>query len=59
MAARKTAGSLNFQDQSLDEQWIKTFLRPVMLSFRNCERVLLGGGDFSEFPLLEPASSLV
>ena len=56
---RKTAGSLNFQDQSLDEQWIKTFLRPVMLSFRNCERVLLGGGDFSEFPLLEPASSLV
>ncbi len=59
MAARKTAGSLNYQDQSLDEQWIKTFLRPVMLSFRNCERVLLGGGDFSEFPLLEPASSLV
>ena len=50
MAARKTAGSLNFQDQSLDEEWIKTFLRPVMLSFRNCERVLLEDTSFQNSP---------
>ena len=50
MAARKTAGSLNYQDQSLDEQWIKTFLRPVLLSFKNCERVLLEGVSFQNSP---------
>ena len=44
--ARATAGSLNYQDQSLDEDEIKTFLRPVLLSFRNCERVLLEGVTF-------------
>lgn len=48
--ARATAGSLNYQDQSLDEQYIKTFLRPVLLSFRNCERVLLKGVTFQNSP---------
>ena len=48
--ARATAGSLNYQDQSLDEQEIKTFLRPVLLSFRNCERVLLEGVSFQNSP---------
>lgn len=48
--ARATAGSLNYQDQSLDEQYIKTFLRPVLLSFRNCERVLLEGVSFQNSP---------
>ena len=32
--ARATAGSLNYPDPSLDEQEIKTFLRPVLVSFR-------------------------
>ena len=48
--ARATAGSLNYQDQSLDEQYIKTFLRPVLLSFRSCERVLLEGVTFQNSP---------
>ena len=48
--ARATAGSLNYQDQSLDEQEIKTFLRPVLLSFRRCERVLLEGVSFQNSP---------
>ena len=48
--ARATAGSLNYQDPSLDENEIKTFLRPVMLSFRNCERILLEGVTFQNSP---------
>ena len=48
--ARLTAGSLNFPDPSLDEQEIKTFLRPVMVSLRNCERVLLQGCTFQNSP---------
>ena len=44
--ARLTAGSLNYQDQSLPEDEIKTFLRPVMVSIKNCERVLLEGATF-------------
>ncbi|MBO6170025.1 MAG: glycoside hydrolase family 28 protein [Bacteroidales bacterium] len=48
--ARLTAGSLNFPDPSLDEQEIKTFLRPVMVSLRNCERVLLEGCTFQNSP---------
>ena len=48
--ARLTAGSLNFPDPSLDEQEIKTFLRPVMVSLRECERVLLGGCTFQNSP---------
>ena len=46
MRARLTAGSLNYQDQSLPEDEIKTFLRPVMVSLKNCERVLLEGATF-------------
>ena len=46
MRARLTAGSLNYQDQSLPEEEIKTFLRPVMVSIKNCERVLLEGATF-------------
>ena len=48
--ARLTAGSLNFPDPSLDENEIKTFLRPVMVSLRNCERVLLQGCTFQNSP---------
>ena len=48
--ARLTAGSLNYQDQSLPEDEIKTFLRPVLLSFKNCERVLLEGTTFQNSP---------
>jgi polygalacturonase len=48
--ARATAGSLNYPDPSLDENEIKTFLRPVLLSFRNCERVLLEGVTFQNSP---------
>ena len=49
-AARATAGSLNYPDPSLDEQYIKTFLRPVMVSFRECERVLLQDCTFQNSP---------
>ena len=48
--ARLTAGSLNFPDPSLDEQEIKTFLRPVLVSLRECERVLLEGCTFQNSP---------
>ena len=48
--ARATAGSLNYPDPSLDEQEIKTFLRPVLVSFRECERVLLQDCTFQNSP---------
>ncbi len=48
--ARATAGSLNYPDPSLDEQEIKTFLRPVMVSLRNCERILLQDCTFQNSP---------
>ena len=48
--ARLTAGSLNFPDPSLDENEIKTFLRPVLVSLRECERVLLEGVTFQNSP---------
>ncbi len=48
--ARATAGSLNFPDPSLDENEIYTFLRPVMVSLRNCERVLLEGCTYQNSP---------
>ena len=48
--ARLTAGSLNRQDPSLDEQEILTFLRPVMVSLRECERVLIEGCTFQNSP---------
>ena len=48
--ARATAGSLNYPDPSLDENEIKTFLRPVLVSFRQCERVLLEGVTFQNSP---------
>ena len=48
--ARLTAGTLNYPDPSLDENEIKTFLRPVMVSFRECERVLIEGCTFQNSP---------
>ena len=48
--ARLTAGSLNKQADSLDLQEIKTFLRPVMVSLRNCENVLLEDATFQNSP---------
>lgn len=50
MKARLTAGSLNYPDPSLDEQEIKTFLRPVMVSFRECEDILIEGCTFQNSP---------
>jgi len=48
--ARLTAGSLNKQDPALDLEEIKTFLRPVLVSLHNCERVLLEGVTFQNSP---------
>ena len=48
--ARATAGSLNYPDPSLDENEIKTFLRPVLVSLRSCERVLLSDCTFQNSP---------
>jgi polygalacturonase len=48
--ARLTAGSLNKQADDLDLEEIKTFLRPVLVSLRNCERVLLEGVTFQNSP---------
>ena len=50
MKARLTAGSLNYPDPSLDENEIKTFLRPVLVSLRECERVLLEEVTFQNSP---------
>ena len=48
--ARLTAGTLNKPDDDLDELEIKTFLRPVLVSLRNCENVLLEGCTFQNSP---------
>ena len=48
--ARMSAGSLNLPDPSLDENEIKSFLRPVMVSLRSCKRVLLEGCTFQNSP---------
>ena len=48
--ARATAGSLNKPSDDLDENEIKTFLRPVLVSLRECERVLLEGCTFQISP---------
>ncbi len=50
MKARATAGSLNYPDPSFDENEIKTFLRPVLVSLRECENVLLEGVTFQNSP---------
>lgn len=49
-AARATAGTLNKPSDDLDESEIITFLRPVMVSFRECENVLLEGVTFLNSP---------
>ena len=48
--ARATAGTLNKPSDELDEQEIKTFLRPVLVSFRECERIKLEGVTFQNSP---------
>ncbi len=48
--ARATAGTLNKPSDELDEQEIKTFLRPVLVSLRGCERILLSGATFQNSP---------
>ena len=50
MKARLSAGSLNLPDPSLDENEIKSFLRPVLVSLRECERILLSGVTFQNSP---------
>ena len=48
--ARLSAGSLNLPNPSLDENEIKRFLRPVLLSLRECQRILLEGVTFQNSP---------
>ena len=48
--ARLTAGTLNKPSDDLSEEEIKTFLRPVMVSLKNCERILLEGVTFQNSP---------
>lgn len=47
--AEKTA-NMNVPDPSLDVEVIKSFLRPVMISLRNCENVLLEDCLFQNSP---------
>ena len=49
-AARATAGTLNKPSDELDENFIKTFFRPVLLSLRECERVLIEDCTFQNSP---------
>ena len=48
--ARATSGNFNNPDPSLDTAEIKSFLRPVMVSVRECENVLLEGCTFQNSP---------
>lgn len=48
--ARLTAGTLNKPSDELDEQEIKSFLRPVLVSLRRCERILLEDCTFQNSP---------
>ena len=47
--AEKTA-TMNVHDPSLDEEEIKSFLRPVMVSLRNCTNVLMEGCLYQNSP---------
>ena len=49
LLAEKTA-NMNVPDASLDPETIKRFLRPVMVSLRNCENVLLEDCTFQNSP---------
>lgn len=46
----EATANMNVPDPSLDEEEIKSFLRPVMVSFRYCENVLLEGCIFQNSP---------
>lgn len=48
--AQKTAGMFGVPDSSFDENEIKRFLRPVMVSLRECENVLLEDCLFQNSP---------
>jgi len=48
--ARETSGNFNNPDASLDENEIKRFLRPVLISIKECENVLLQGVTFQNSP---------
>ena len=48
--ARETSGMFNDPDASLDENEIRRFLRPVMVSLRECENVYLQGVTFQNSP---------
>ena len=49
-AVAEKSANMNVPDPSLDEEFIKSFLRPVMISFRNCENVLIEGCLFQNSP---------
>ena len=48
--AKTNSGSLNIPDKPFDEEYVKRFLRPVLLSFIECENVLLEGCTFQNSP---------
>ena len=50
MKARATAGSFNLASPEFSEEEIISFLRPVMVSIRECENVLLEGVTFQNSP---------
>lgn len=45
-----STANMNVPDPSLDEEQIKSFLRPVMVSIRNCRNVLLKDCTFQNSP---------
>ena len=49
-AAQASAGAFGVADSSFDENEIKRFLRPVLISFRDCENVLLEDCLFQNSP---------
>ena len=49
-AKAAASADMNVPDPSLDEDEIKSFLRPVMVSLRSCQRVLLEDCTFQNSP---------
>lgn len=49
-AKAAATADMNVPDPGLDENEIKSFLRPVMVSFRRCQRVLLEDCTFQNSP---------
>ena len=50
MEAKVSSGGLNIPNREFDEEYVKKFLRPVLLSFVECENVLLEGCTYQNSP---------